>query len=108
EGAVEVGLQLVQLAERGELRDGAQAPAPEVEVRPCPEASEHELGHQREEVRCEPLRRKPLPAGAGPPELSRNLTSPGHEVSRIGHRRDLLVDRAGCRTTTRSFSAGGI
>ena len=72
--------QLVGLAERGELRDRAQAAAAQIEVRSRPEHPEHELRHQPEELGRELLRRQLLSARARPPELARDLEPAGHQV----------------------------
>src|SRR5262249_36778287 len=94
QGAVEMALQLVDLAERGELGNGAQAPAAQVEVRASPEAAEYELRHQGEELGREALRGQLLPAGPRTPELACDLPSLRHEIGRVGHRRRLLTHRS--------------
>src|SRR6185369_14193551 len=71
ERAVEVRLQLLRAAERGELRDGAEAPVADREVRTRPEHAEAELEHEAEELGRQLLRGELLSARALAPELLR-------------------------------------
>jgi len=83
---VQVQPQLVELAERGELGDRAQAAAAHVEIRPRPEHAEHELRDQPEELGRELLRRQLASAGPRAPELAGDLHAAPHPVDLLRHR----------------------
>src|SRR5262249_46584655 len=82
ERAGEVRLQLLRAPERRELRDGAEAPIADREVRARPEHAEAELRHQHEELGRELLRRKLDAAGALAPELLRDFHAARQQIVR--------------------------
>ena len=89
-----MALQLVRPAERGELSDGAEAAAPEVEVGPRPEHAEDELEDEREELGRDLLRRQLLTAGARPPQLLGDRPAACEKVLVVGH--GCLLPVTGC------------